>query len=174
MVRSTVLVAAWRSGAARFRTAALREAAALPAPLAVAALGLPPGTDPAATLARPAGDPWWWPGYRTEPGVLRRIGGFRGFGGPWLGRPRVVAGGPTGCAVTADGARWAIVADVHGVRRDPAGRRGLGPAHSDDGGSPAGALGGHGDRRVPASVGSTVLVVSRRHSYHVDAVRPAA
>ena len=106
--------------------------------------------------------------------MLRRIGGFRGFGGPWLGRPRVVAGGPTGCAVTADGVRWAIVADIHGsaVTR-LADEDSVPPTVTVAVTLPvpwADTVTG----AVPASVGSPVLVVSRRHSYQVDAVRPAA
>ena len=77
--------------------------------------GCPRAPTSSAALERHARDPWWWPGVAAAPGVLRRIGGFRGFGGPWLGAPRVVPGGPTGCSVAADGARWAIVADVHGA-----------------------------------------------------------
>ncbi|MBO3084470.1 hypothetical protein [Cellulomonas fengjieae] len=171
-VPSAVLVAAWRAGAARFRTAALREAASLPRSVAAAVLGLPAGADPAETLARHTQDPWWWPGFRLEPGVVRRVGGFRGFGGPWVTTPRVVPGGPTGCAVSADGARWAIVADVHGAAVVRLGDEQTPPA-------PATAT----DRLpVPwtdrvtgvAGAGGSVLLVSRRHSYWVDAVRVAA
>ena len=178
-VRSAVLVASWRSGAARFRAAALREAASLPAPVAVAVLGLPAGDAVAETLARHSREPWWWPGYSTQPGVVRRVGGFRGFGGPWLSPPRVVVGGPTGCAVAADGATWALVADVHGaavVRLD------------DDElpSTPTTSATSATSERLPvpwtdrltgsaaASTDGAVLMVSRLHSYWVDAVRVAA
>ena len=173
-VRSAVLVASWRAGAARYRTAALREAAALPTAVAAAVLGLPADTDPVAALERHARDPWWWPGVAAAPGVLRRIGGFRGFGGPWLGAPRVVPGGPSGCSVAADGARWAIVADVHGAAvtrladepEVPAPAPVVAPLvvpwHDDVTGA------------ASASPDGAVLVVSRRHSYWVDAVRVAA
>lgn len=171
-LRGAVLVAAWRSGAVRYRAAALRRAADLPAPLAAAVLGLPPGSDPADVLARHEADPWWWPGAAPGAGVVRRVGGFRGFGGSWLAVPRVSSTAPWGCHVRADGACWAVLVDVHGsavVRLDrpdeqawlPAPRL---PVPWDDevtGWAPA-----RGDDRV--------LVVSRRHSYALDVVRVAA
>jgi hypothetical protein len=172
-VRSAVLVATWRAGAARYRSAALREAAVLDVPAAAAALGLPAGANVADTLTRHGRDPWWWPGIATSPGVLRRVGGFRGYGGPWLGLPRVVRGGPTGCAVSADGARWAVVADIHGAavaRLDeepgevptPSPLRLPVPWTDQVTGS------------APVGRGSSVLVVSRAHSYRLDVVRVAA
>lgn len=171
-LRSTVLVATWRAGAVRFRSAALAAAARLPAPLAVAALGLPPGTSPDAVVTAHTADPWWWPGREQTAGVLRRVGGFRGFGGPWLAVPRVSSGAPWGCHVRADGECWAVLADLHGsavVRLDStdvpeqAAAPRL-PVPWDDevtGWSAAG-----GDPRV--------VVVSRRHSYSLDVVRVAA
>ncbi len=175
-LRATILVATWRAGAVRFRSAALTAAAGLPAPLAVAALGLAPGTDPGPVLAAHTADRWWWPGRAQAAGVLRRVGGFRGFGGPWLATPRVSSGatgaGPV-CHVRADDECWAVLADVHGsavVRLDAADvhHRAPAPPHLpvpwDDevtGWSAAG-----GDPRV--------VVVSRRHSYWVDVVRLAS
>lgn len=171
-LRATVLVATWRAGAVRFRSAALAAAARLPAPLAVAALGLTPGTSPDAVLAAHTADPWWWPGREQTAGVLRRVGGFRGFGGPWLAVPRVSSGAPWGCHVRADGECWAVLADLHGsavVRLDSTDvpeRAAVPtlPVPWDDevtGWSAAG-----GDPRV--------VVVSRRHSYWVDVVRVAS
>lgn len=171
-LRATVLVATWRAGAVRFRSAALAAAARLPAPLAVAALGLTPGTSPDAVLAAHTADPWWWPGRDQTAGVLRRVGGFRGFGGPWLAVPRVSSGAPWGCHVRADGECWAVLADLHGsavVRLDSTDvpQRAAAPTLPvpwDDevtGWSAAG-----GDPRV--------VVVSRRHSYWVDVVRVAS
>lgn len=171
-LRATVLVATWRAGAVRFRSAALAAAARLPAPLAVAALGLAPGTSPDAVLAAHSADPWWWPGREQTAGVLRRVGGFRGFGGPWLAVPRVSSGAPWGCHVRADGECWAVLADLHGsavVRLDSTDvpeRAAVPtlPVPWDDevtGWSAAG-----GDPRV--------VVVSRRHSYWVDVVRVAS
>lgn len=171
-LRATVLVATWRAGAVRFRSAALAAAARLPAPLAVAALGLDPGTPPGDVLDAHTTDPWWWPGREQAPGVVRRVGGFRGFGGPWLAVPQVSSGAPWGCHVRADGECWAVLADLHGsavVRIDSTDvhERAAAPRLPvpwDDevtGWSAAG-----GDPRV--------VVVSRRHSYWVDVVRLAS
>lgn len=171
-LRATVLVATWRAGAVRFRSAALAAAARLPAPLAAAALGLDPGTPPGAVLDAHTTDPWWWPGREQAPGVVRRVGGFRGFGGPWLAVPHVSSGAPWGCHVRADGECWAVLADLHGsavVRLDSTDvhERAAAPTLPvpwDDevtGWSAAG-----GDPRV--------VVVSRRHSYWVDVVRLAS
>ncbi|WP_156043847.1 hypothetical protein [Cellulomonas sp. URHE0023] len=170
-VRAVVLVATWRSGAARYRAAALAAAATLPDVAARAVLRLPDGTDVAGVLRRHAADPWWWPQRPVEPGVVRRIGGFRGFGGPWLARPRVVPGGPTGCAVTADGCGWAVVADVHGaavVRLDEP--IDIASARTQD------VLPVPWTDRVTGSapLGTGVLAVSRRHSYLLDVVRVAS
>ena len=171
-LRATVLVATWRAGAVRFRSAALAAAARLPAPLAVAALGLPAGSTAGAVLDAHTADPWWWPGREQTTGVLRRIGGFRGFGGPWLAVPRVSSGALWGCHVRADGECWAVLADLHGsavVRLDSTDVQERAaaphlPVPWDDevtGWSAAG-----GDPRV--------VVVSRRHSYWVDVVRVAS
>ena len=96
---------------------------------------------------------------------------FAGFGGPWLERPRVVAAGPTGCAVAADGAGWAIVADIHGaavvrlgepVDAAPTRVAGTLPVPWTD------AITGS------APLGRGVVAVSREHSYLLDVVRTAS
>ncbi|TDE88888.1 hypothetical protein EXU48_21475 [Occultella glacieicola] len=109
-LRAALTVAAWRCGAVRWRGAALAAAGHLPEPVLAGALRLgsaspggaasgapweapPPAADPRAVLARNARDPWWWPG---RPGPWR-IGGFRGFGGPWIRIPELLGG---------DGLRW--------------------------------------------------------------------
>ncbi|GEK20773.1 hypothetical protein [Cellulomonas xylanilytica] len=175
-LRATVLVATWRAGAVRYRAAALAAAARLPAPLAVAALGLAPGTDPGPVLDAHTADPWWWPGREQAAGVLRRVGGFRGLGGPWLAVPQVSAGATDaglGCRVRADGECWAVLADVHGgavVRLDEPDveeRAAAVPRLAvpwDD--EVTGWAAAGGDPRV--------VVVSRRHSYWVDVVRVAS
>lgn len=171
-LRDTLLVATWRAGAVRYRAAALAAAARLPAPLAVAALGLAPGTAPQPVLDAHAADPWWWPGRAQDAGVLRRVGGFRGFGGPWLAVPRVSSGAPWGCHVRADGECWAVLADLHGsavVRLDSTDvpERAAAPRLPvpwDD--EVTGWSAAAGDPRV--------VVVSRRHSYVLDLVRIAS
>ncbi|GEL99095.1 hypothetical protein [Cellulomonas terrae] len=171
-LRATVLVATWRAGAVRFRSAALAAAAGLPAPLAVAALGLPPGTEARPVLDAHAVDRWWWPGQSQATGVLRRVGGFRGFGGPWLAVPRVSSGAPWGCHVRTDDECWAVLADVHGsavVRLDSTDVPQRAPAPHlpvpwDD--EVTGWSTVDDDPRV--------VLVSRRHSYSVDVVRLAS
>lgn len=112
-VRPALLVAAWRCGAVRYRSAALAAVGGLPPATAAALLDLPQGAV-AATLARHAEDRWWWPGRPDGPGVVQRVGGFVAWGGPWVQVPRVAAGGPSGWLVLVDGTVGAVVADVHG------------------------------------------------------------
>lgn len=98
-------VAAWRAGMAHYRNGALAVCAGLDASLAAALLELP---DPFQTGAGQTGagrigaalavlreDPWRVPAEAATPGtrqrldVVARVGGFRGFGGPFLTPPRV-------------------------------------------------------------------------------------
>lgn len=181
-VRPALLVAAWRAGLSRYRDAAVDAAGGLPAPLARAALGLDPGADVAAVLGRHRGDPWWWPGADGGAGVVARVGGFLPFGGPWVGLPRAVPGGPTGWAVVADGERWAVVADVHGAAVV---REGAAPPDPPVPDAPWAVRGvdrlpvpwtdrvtGAVQRDLPG--GGRVVLVSRAHSYALDVVRVAA
>lgn len=171
-VRGLVVSAAWRSGLARYRDAALAAAAGLPASLAATVLDLPADAVGDA-LARQAADRWAWPGVTwSGVGVLRRVGGFRGLGGPWLELPRVCGSCSDGWLVVADGTVWVVVADVHGsatVRT------------TQDPGSVAATQRWRGRLPVPwqdevtgvatGGDGSRLLAVSRRHSYLVDLVR---
>lgn len=177
-VRGALLVAAWRCGLVRYRDAALDAAAALAPDVARPLLALPPDADVADVLARHRADRWWWPGAATTPGVVARVGGFLPLGGPWVGLPRAVPGGPTGWLALADGRRWAVVADAHGsavVALDGAGGTG-----TDDLRAPrqvpalpvpwSDTVTG----LVPAADGpSPVALVSRAHSYALDVVRLA-
>lgn len=165
---SLLLVAAWRSGLARYRTAALARAAALPPALAGAVLDLPPDLVPD-VLAATTADPMEWPG-AAEAGVVARYGGFRGFGGSWLTRPTVIGRSPAGWTLEADGELWTLVCDAHGgvvVRGGPppheVARGGaLPPVPWDDDVT--------GLARSRGRFGETVLV-SRAHSYYVDLLR---
>lgn len=180
-VRGALLLATWRCGLPRYRDAALAVAPTLPVPLAAAALGLAPG-ELARALAGQAADRWSWPGRRAhEPGVLCRVGGFRGLGGSWLELPRVACGTDDGWQVVADGARWVVVADVHGsavVHATASPGAGL----PDTGAAPGGPA-WRGPLPVPwhdEVTGSAldpsgrVVAVSRRHSYLVDLVHLGA
>lgn len=170
-VRPALIVAAWRSGLVRYRSAALDAADTLPAGLAAALLGLAAG-EVGAALARHRADRWWWPGFGDAPGVVLRAGGFVAWGGPWRTRPTVLVGGPTGWGVRADDAAWAVVADVHGTAVLPL---------PDETGLVAPA-----PARVTLPVpwrdqvtgvaqapDAPVALVSRAHSYALDVVRLA-
>jgi hypothetical protein len=90
-------VAAWRAGLAHYRDGALEMCARLDPPLARTALGLAEdGGPPLETIVRRLrDDPWVHPaavGETKEDRPLRimaRVGGFRGFGGPFLTPPTV-------------------------------------------------------------------------------------
>lgn len=170
-VRPALLVAGWRCGLARYRGAALDAAAPLPPVLAGAVLGVA-AADVPATLARHREDRWWWPGRDQGPGVVQRVGGFAGWGGPWLGVPRVAAGGPTGWLVLVDGTVGAVVADVHGSAVVGQGEQAQEPA--DPPRPPARSLqvpwADEVTGAVPDATG-TVLLVARAHSCALDVVR---
>ena len=110
------VVAAWRCGLARLRSTALDVAARLdPAVLAVA-LGAG-GSLSDDVLDRLRADPWLNPaaaGQAVRLLVVRRVGGFRGFGGAFAAPPTVshvdgqwYAGDGTGC--------WQLHADRFGA-----------------------------------------------------------
>lgn len=189
-VRPALLVAAWRTGLVRYRDAALDAAAALPVALAGPLLGVAPD-DVADVLTRHSADRWWWPQVPDGAGVLRRVGGFAAWGGPWVGLPVAVPGGPTGWAVIADGQTWAVVADVHGAGVVPLDDLDLSAA-ADAPPRPRGAVGwllaGRAAAPEPAlpvpwqdattgvvpggpATGDDVVLVSRAHSYALDVLR---
>ena len=90
-------VAAWRCGIAHFRTGALALLSDLPDEvlfLALALSGIP--RPERAALLKSLQDPWADPkrsGLEGRPGlaIVARVGGFRGFGGPFLAPPEVFA-----------------------------------------------------------------------------------
>ena len=106
---------AWRSGHVRLRAAALDAAATLPAITAAACLDIAQPADVREILERNRYDPTAW---LEPPSVtataLRRIGGHRAFGGPWLQVPRIVDGDGLRWQVSAGG-MWTVIADVHGA-----------------------------------------------------------
>ncbi|QTE30900.1 hypothetical protein [Pengzhenrongella sicca] len=190
-LRDLGVIAAWRAGVVRTRTAALAAARRVPARAALIALDLAADADLPAALERIEAEPWWWPTAAAHPGqarVMARLGGFRGTGGPWVRQPRVVGSRGDGWrwdvetdAPVAGGAaeHWLVAADAHGfaIRRTtrpddaPAGARpGLDCA---DGafvlaGSP-GRLPWDDDLTGSATCGAVALL-SRASSYAVDVV----
>ena len=120
-------VLAWRAGMAHLRASALEVWERLPDPLARATLGLSPDApEPRDALRRALADPWHIPGTPPGPAALRMVpavGGFRGFGGPFLAPPRVHSDGARLWAVDGDDA-YLVHADCFGetVRRAPAGQ----------------------------------------------------
>jgi hypothetical protein len=109
-LRAVGQVLAWRAGAAHFRAGAIAAAAALPAPLALAAFGA--GTAWPALRARLESDPWW---HATGDGAaVQDIGAFTGLNGAFATPPDVRA-----CHdgfVVASGARhFLLMADAYGA-----------------------------------------------------------
>jgi hypothetical protein len=104
-------LAAWGVGMAHLRTGALAVARDLPAEVRAAALGEPDPIDDA-SLAGLAADRW--AGAGSGGGEPRRVGGFRGFGGPFLEAPTVVAT-PDGIVVRSGADAWRLHADARGA-----------------------------------------------------------
>jgi len=107
----------WINGLAQFREPALRALAALPAAAADLALGLASNAPIEPVLARLRSDPWFDPRRpRGENGlrIVRIIGGFRGFGGPFAAPP-IVANSATGIYVFDREDCWSLHADAFGA-----------------------------------------------------------
>ncbi|HEY3449200.1 MAG TPA: hypothetical protein VGK67_22780 [Myxococcales bacterium] len=129
-------VLAWRSGLAHYRESALEAWKTLPDSLAREVLGLPRGSaaDKEA-LAVELADPWHPPGSTALPPRLKvvgQVGGFRGFGGPFLTPPRAFAFEGHVFAADCEHA-WSIHADCFGktLQRSPTApgdERQMGPA----------------------------------------------
>lgn len=130
-------LAAWRAGVVRMREGALAGARNLladrpdAAPALGAALALPAELV-GATLAGLAADPFHWPDpaapeqpRRNREPRLDAIGGFVGFGGPFLVPPDEVRGGdrPDRFLVREGGRHWLALVDLCGAAFVPAERR---------------------------------------------------
>lgn len=127
-------VAAWRCGMAGYRAGALALARTLDPPALAAVLDVD-----AAGLDALGADPWATAGGTRLAGPVR-VGGFRGFGGPFVRPPFLEAGfdARTGAVVANDGdERWLVVADGFGWAVGRAGE-GSGREH------PAGGIAGRG------------------------------
>ena len=107
------VIAGWRAGVLALRSEALSSAAAAQPAAVAAALGIAE-TQVAEFLAAQAVDRFGMP---SSSGVVARIGGFRGFGGPWIAppaSPRFVGDGVI--EVDCGAEVWQIVADVFCAR----------------------------------------------------------
>ncbi|HVE52333.1 MAG TPA: hypothetical protein VNB23_02990 [Ramlibacter sp.] len=110
-------VLAWRCGAAHFRAGALAAGDALPAGLALAAVGAPGhGAWPEVRAAFRA-DAWWSPG--AQGGKSREVGGFAGFGGAFAQPPELRVA-PDGFWVRSGERHSLVVADAWGAVLLPA------------------------------------------------------
>lgn len=106
-------VAAWRAGAAHFRTGAIAAADALPAALALAAFGARDDDAWPELRARIAADPWWTAD-DADVTAGREVGGFTGFGGAFAEPPEVRAGAD-GFVVRAGERCHLLLADAYGA-----------------------------------------------------------
>ncbi len=145
------LVAAWLAGAAHFRRSALVALSTLSADAARAVLNLPLSGSPldlrnlVATLDA---DPWRLPTQAVSPATGRTlelvatVGGFRGFGGPFMVPPDVAVS--DGRFVVFDGrGTWHLFADACGatfVRTDSANLDGESGAREGAGVGPGGRV----------------------------------
>lgn len=110
-------VLAWRAGLAHLREAALATWERLPDALAGELVGLPPqDRAPRSALRALLADPWRRPGAPPAPAALKlvaTVGGFRGFGGPFLTPPSAWAA--RGRLWVRDAERaWSVHADCFG------------------------------------------------------------
>jgi hypothetical protein len=119
--RDAGVIVAWQCGLAPLREAALGVAERLPPALAAGALGIPPAAPSrlAEVIARLRRDPWWSPAVPPVQGggalrVAAAVGGFTGFGGPFLSPPKVLAS--RGALYVFDRAFvWRLHADCFGA-----------------------------------------------------------
>ena len=110
------VIAGWRAGVLALRSEALSSAAAAQPAAVAAALGIAE-SQVAEFLAAQAVDRFALP---SSSGVVARIGGFRGFGGPWIApptSPRFVGDGVV--EVDCGAEVWQIAADVYCARLEP-------------------------------------------------------
>jgi hypothetical protein len=181
-------VAAWAAGLAPARTSALGVAATLDGGALAAALGTAGSLEVAATVERLRADRWWRPdGERVAdpsegPGaappwgppsvpagarVVARVGGFRGFGGPFLEPPVVVAGDGE-IVVRSGAAAWTLHADAFGAA--------LTRTTDGSSGMPTAALAGDalpgGIEPVSAAATGDLAAVTIASSYRILVIQP--
>ncbi|MDE9364980.1 hypothetical protein PZ938_05120 [Luteipulveratus sp. YIM 133132] len=142
-LRRLGVVAAWRAGHVRLRGTAMRISGGLPEPVLDAALGV---SDAREALQRNKVRPLWWP---DGDGWPRRVGGFRGFGGPWRTPPVVLDGDGAEWQVRTREGDWTVVADAFGAAVVP---RGESPAAGRPAAAERGAAGVTGVVRAGGAV----------------------
>jgi hypothetical protein len=115
-LRSLGQLLAWRSGLAHYRTGALDAARQLPEPLRTAALELPVAQAFEEFVAELEASPWpvTQRAALTDPGSLARVGGFRGFGGPFP-VPPTLATRRTDLLARSGNRNWLVTADLFGT-----------------------------------------------------------
>jgi hypothetical protein len=181
-------VAAWTVGLAPARTSALDVAARLDGDALAAALGTAASLEAAATVERLRADRWWRPdgagaidasagsgaappwGPPSVPAgarVVARVGGFRGFGGPFL-EPPVVVAGDAEILVRSGAAAWTLHADAFGAAL----------TRTTDG-SPAPPTAAHAADALPAGIEPVsaaftrdIAAVTIASSYRVLVIQP--
>jgi len=182
-------VAAWRCGMAHFREAALSAIPAMhPSALGIA-LGMEEGAPDPALLAEALRDPWCPPrpaGRKTPASlaIVARVGGFRGFGGPFLKPPRAFLGGGRLHLTDGEGS-WKVHADCFNalltrssiLKADSGGARAGNEAVSPAGrvtlGARSATLPHLAGRESAATDGHTLLVtVPRSHYAYIVAAVP--
>lgn len=109
-------VAAWTLGLSHFREGALGVASTLSDDALCCALGTTLEAPASETLRLLQQDRWWRPGRSmpSAPAVAQRVGGFRGFGGPFLAPPRVGTRGER-LVVSSGSEAWMLHADAWGA-----------------------------------------------------------
>ena len=109
-------VAAWTLGLSHFRDGALVVASTLSEDALSCALGATLTTPTSETVKLLEGDRWWRPGRSMPagPAVAQRVGGFRGFGGPFLAPPRVGTRDEQ-LVVSSGSEAWTLHADAWGA-----------------------------------------------------------
>lgn len=111
---------AWLCGVAHFRDGALAALSGLPPKAAASLLQLKDPAAAAPALARLREDPWALPaaGRGGPPRVVHRVGGFRGFGGPFLAPPALRSCADAIFATDGQG-WWRLHADSFGATLVP-------------------------------------------------------
>jgi hypothetical protein len=111
--RSIAVVAGWRAGVVALRTEALAQLDPLGRDTAAAALGLAPDQLADFRLVQTRS----CFGFPQQRGVIARIGGFAGMGGPWIAPPTSAHLAGDGIVAIACGDElWVAHADAFGSR----------------------------------------------------------